>query len=237
MKCTVFGDMVGELVQLAARDDVQPLIVVAQLFKSSVYLNDTYIQNTHYMSQVFLNPDFPEVAAFRNRLYSAEDELEGGARAITTIEDVMNQTHKGKHVNLHPKVIQSFLEKKFLFKVSVSTQNVSSMDYVYAVEKICDDEALIGIYSSTNSMEIEGIDQSVSNMLPTTASAEADSQASGPRIVSLSKDTNSQGAFEDAGGSPEKAVGEDIIPSAGLSGLASPELSHSSTRSGRHVAA
>ncbi|MED6227371.1 hypothetical protein PIB30_112847, partial [Stylosanthes scabra] len=103
--------MVGELVKLAARDDVQPLIIVAQLFKPSVYLNEAYIQNTRYVSQVFLNPNFPEVAAFRNSLlaqgeaatqgithvdsqpqYSVEDELEGGARAITTIEDVMNQT-------------------------------------------------------------------------------------------------------------------------------------------------
>ncbi|MED6205454.1 hypothetical protein PIB30_017878 [Stylosanthes scabra] len=41
MKCTIFGDLVGELVQLAARNDVQPLIVVAQLFKPSVYLNET----------------------------------------------------------------------------------------------------------------------------------------------------------------------------------------------------
>ncbi|MED6146885.1 hypothetical protein PIB30_038934 [Stylosanthes scabra] len=327
MKCTVFRDMVGELAQLAARDDVQPLIVVAQLFKSSVYLNETHIQNTRYMSQVFLNPDFPEVAAFRKSLlalgesatqgithvesqpqYSAENELEGGARAITTIEDVMNQTdetscwilaeivsveggpngwcylscfncvkkvvevkngyqcpkckriivdptlrfrlhaiiigqtakeiidsEKGKHDNSQPKVIQSLLEKKFLFKVAVSAQNVISMDYMYAVERICDDEALIGVYSSANSMEIGGMHQSASNMLPIIASAEADSQASGPGIVSLSKDTNSQGAFEDGGGSPEIAVGEDIIPSGGLSGLASPEISHSCTRSGRRV--
>ncbi|MED6185153.1 hypothetical protein PIB30_054285 [Stylosanthes scabra] len=68
MKCTVFEDLVGKLVQLAAKDDVQPLIVVAQLFKPCVYLNETYIQNTRYVSKVFLNPEFPEVIAFRDRL-------------------------------------------------------------------------------------------------------------------------------------------------------------------------
>ncbi|MED6159660.1 hypothetical protein PIB30_117651 [Stylosanthes scabra] len=105
--------MVGKLVQLAARDDIQSLIVVAQLFKPSVYLNESYIQNTRYISQVFLNPDFPEVNEIKMSLlaqgeaatqgiahvesqpqYSVEGELEGGACTITSIDDVMNLTEE-----------------------------------------------------------------------------------------------------------------------------------------------
>ncbi|MED6130004.1 hypothetical protein PIB30_113693, partial [Stylosanthes scabra] len=82
---------------------------------------------------------------------------------------------------------------------------------MYAVEKICDAERLLGIYSSANSMEIGGMEKSVSNLLPTLGSAEADSQASGARIVSLSKDSNSQGVFEEVGRSPAKVVGARIV--------------------------
>ncbi|MED6159657.1 hypothetical protein PIB30_117651 [Stylosanthes scabra] len=266
IKCTVFGDMVGKLVQLAARDDIQSLIVVAQLFKPSVYLNESYIQNTRYISQVFLNPDFPEVNEIKMSLlaqgeaatqgiahvesqpqYSVEGELEGGACTITSIDDVMNLTEetscwilakimsvestpnswcylschrcfkkvqevkngyqclrckrmiaepslryrlhlivadstgclnlmmwndeakliigksakeviaseKGKSVNSLPKAFDLILEKKFLFKLEVSFQNVNSIDYLYSVEKICQDEALIAIYAPQCPSEIQ----------------------------------------------------------------------------------
>ncbi|MED6112068.1 hypothetical protein PIB30_058351 [Stylosanthes scabra] len=74
----------------------------------------------------------------------------------------------------------------------------------------------------------KGMDHSVFNLLPNTVSAEADSQASGAGIVPLSRDSNSHGTFEDAGGSPTKAGG--IISNAGVSGMKSPEIQGSSTR-------
>ncbi|MED6121415.1 hypothetical protein PIB30_029902 [Stylosanthes scabra] len=298
MKCTVFGDMVGKLEVLAARDDVQPLIVVAQLFKPSVYLNEAYIQNTRYLSQVFLNPDFPEVLEFKKSLmaqgeaatqgiahvesqpqYSVEGELEGGACVITSIEDVMNlieetscwilakimyrlhlivadgtgclnlmmwndeakliigqsakevvDSEKGKSANSLPKAFDSILEKKFLFKLEVSFQNVNSIDYLYSVEKICENEELIAIYASQSPSEIQGMDNSVSAGLAKSTSVEAESQEPSIGIVSLSKDTNSQDQLEDMNESPVKLTAEESVPASGLSGLASPGMNASSNR-------
>ncbi|MED6199076.1 hypothetical protein PIB30_072529 [Stylosanthes scabra] len=106
MKYTFFGELVGRLVQLTDKNDGQPLILVAQLFKPSVYLNEVYIQNSRYVSRVLLNPNFPEVVAFKNSLmahddvvsqqitqldsqpeYSVGDELEGGTPPISSIEE------------------------------------------------------------------------------------------------------------------------------------------------------
>ncbi|MED6194627.1 hypothetical protein PIB30_030252 [Stylosanthes scabra] len=121
MKCTVFGDLVGMVVQLVEKDDMQPLILVTQLFKPSVYLKEAYIQNSRYVSRVLLNPDCPEVIAFKNSLmaqsdaasqpitnveskpaYSVGDELEGGARRLSSIEDVLNLTKVGRMVSVTP---------------------------------------------------------------------------------------------------------------------------------------
>ncbi|MED6210652.1 hypothetical protein PIB30_066211 [Stylosanthes scabra] len=251
--------------------------MVAQLFKPSVYLNETYIQNTRYVSQVFLNPEFPEVIAFRESLlakgdaatqgiahvesqmqYLVEDELEGGARIITSIEEVMNLTDptscwilakilsveggptswcylschncykkvielkngyectKCKTIILDPTLptlryrlhlivadatgiteretsrgisaaIEELFQKKFLFKLEVSRQNVNSIDFLYSVTKISDDERLIGICSAENSSQVA--------------------------------DSNSESQNEAADGTPVKPTDENSIPNAGLSGL------------------
>ncbi|MED6121549.1 hypothetical protein PIB30_031310 [Stylosanthes scabra] len=138
---------------------------------------------------------------------------------------------KGKEVKSLPDEIESIFDKKFLFKLSVSTQNVNSIDLLYVVANICDDQRLIGIYSAEISSQITGMDHRVSDLLPNTTSVEADSEDHDSAIVSLSKDSNSQSLFGDAGGSPPKAAAEDPIPNASVSGMASPEIQDSNNRS------
>ncbi|XP_020982381.2 replication protein A 70 kDa DNA-binding subunit B-like [Arachis duranensis] len=113
IKCTIFGEMIGKLTPFINKDDGEPLILVAQLFKPNQYLNQINIQNSLYASRVFLNPDFPDVVAFKNRLlkegnigsqrinhietqhqYSVSDELSGGSFPINTIEEVLNMTYE-----------------------------------------------------------------------------------------------------------------------------------------------
>ncbi|XLT06555.1 hypothetical protein HN51_045304 [Arachis hypogaea] len=66
IKCTIFSEMIGKLTPFINKNDGEPLILVAQLFKPNQYLNQINVQNSLYASRVFLNPDFPDVA-FKNQ--------------------------------------------------------------------------------------------------------------------------------------------------------------------------
>ncbi|MED6167437.1 hypothetical protein PIB30_002922 [Stylosanthes scabra] len=113
MRCTLFGELVKEVAQLLHNEDAAPLILVAQFFKPSVYLNEGYIQNIPHVSQVYINPDYEDVATFKRSLlrdreaasqrithvesqsqYFAGDELSGGDYRIVTFEDVFNMTEE-----------------------------------------------------------------------------------------------------------------------------------------------
>ncbi|MED6222540.1 hypothetical protein PIB30_065415 [Stylosanthes scabra] len=48
----------------------------------------------------------------------------------------------------YPSALNSIVEKKFLFKLTVEKKNISGLDTMYSVYKIYDDERIIGIYSS-----------------------------------------------------------------------------------------
>ncbi|MED6191938.1 hypothetical protein PIB30_005417 [Stylosanthes scabra] len=68
MKCTLFGEFVGEALCYLEKTDVQPLVLVAQLFKPHVWLDDVNVQTSFYGSRVFFNPTDLEAAEFRNSL-------------------------------------------------------------------------------------------------------------------------------------------------------------------------
>ncbi|MED6188211.1 hypothetical protein PIB30_083956 [Stylosanthes scabra] len=57
MKCTLFGDFVAQALISLQKENVEPLVMVAQLFKPHVYLSDFCIQPSFYGSRVFFNPD------------------------------------------------------------------------------------------------------------------------------------------------------------------------------------
>ncbi|QHN81611.1 replication protein A 70 kDa DNA-binding subunit A-like [Arachis hypogaea] len=67
MKCTLFGDLVDKALGLFDKDDGQPIILVAQLFKPNFYLNEVNVQNSLYASRLFFNPEILDVLAFKNR--------------------------------------------------------------------------------------------------------------------------------------------------------------------------
>ncbi|XLT39236.1 hypothetical protein HN873_070528, partial [Arachis hypogaea] len=66
MKCTLFGDLVDKALGLFDKDDGQPIILVAQLFKPNFYLNEVNVQNSLYASRLFFNPEILDVLAFKN---------------------------------------------------------------------------------------------------------------------------------------------------------------------------
>ncbi|MED6223536.1 hypothetical protein PIB30_074842 [Stylosanthes scabra] len=107
--------------------------------------------------------DFPDVVAFRDRdestasqrmehvqsqPHSTTDELSGGAQQNAIIEEVLNVIEKKGDRLCYPSALNELIEKKFLFKLTVSQMNVNGLDPIYNVYAISDDETLTGIYSS-----------------------------------------------------------------------------------------
>ncbi|KAL4275497.1 hypothetical protein AHAS_Ahas20G0113100 [Arachis hypogaea] len=72
MKCTLFGDLVDKALGLFDKDDGQPIILVAQLFKPNFYLNEVNVQNSLYASRLFFNPEILDVLAFKNRCVESQ---------------------------------------------------------------------------------------------------------------------------------------------------------------------
>ncbi|XP_016167012.1 uncharacterized protein LOC107609523 [Arachis ipaensis] len=92
--------------------DCEPLVMVAQLFKPYVYLNDVNIQSSFDPSRVYCNADFPAVISFKKSLLEQGDlasqrinliESHGqtslydesqGITPIKSMEEVLNLDHE-----------------------------------------------------------------------------------------------------------------------------------------------
>ncbi|MED6110058.1 hypothetical protein PIB30_039404 [Stylosanthes scabra] len=85
MKCTLFrAEMVMQFNNFILRNNGQPVIMVAQLFKPNFYLDETSIQSTFHSSRIMFNPDFPEVVLFRERLLALGDIATQGIAQVPT---------------------------------------------------------------------------------------------------------------------------------------------------------
>ncbi|MED6195901.1 hypothetical protein PIB30_042226 [Stylosanthes scabra] len=68
MKCTLFGaEMIGQLNEFLLRGNVEPVVMIAQLFKPNYYLNETSIQSTYHSSRILFNSEYPEFIQFKER--------------------------------------------------------------------------------------------------------------------------------------------------------------------------
>ncbi|MED6215773.1 hypothetical protein PIB30_117364 [Stylosanthes scabra] len=131
MKCTLFGsEMISQFHSFLQRDNVEPVVMVAQLFKPNFYLDETSIQSTFNSSQILFNPEYPEVMQFRERLLALGDlasqgiadvptqsqnsvsmELSGGSINVETIESVLNMNEE-KHCWVMGKMVSFDCEVK-----------------------------------------------------------------------------------------------------------------------------
>ncbi|KAL4372226.1 hypothetical protein AHAS_Ahas06G0244600 [Arachis hypogaea] len=92
-KCTLFRELVDQVLPHLERDDGEPFIMVVQLFKLNVYLNSVNVQSTYYVSKCYFTPNLFEVIDFKkNPQYSVADEINAGIVPIRTIEEVLNMT-------------------------------------------------------------------------------------------------------------------------------------------------
>ncbi|XP_072060126.1 uncharacterized protein [Arachis hypogaea] len=129
------------------------------------------------------------------------------------------------------KAFEPIIDRKFLFKLSISQKNLTSVDQAYNAVKISDDEVLIDLYSShSSSIDIGGVEQGLSNVVCTTGNNDLDLDGNGVAIVSLSKDSGIESIFESGLDTPGKCVIADSAPSLGVSGLTNPEGQGSSNK-------
>ncbi|MED6199719.1 hypothetical protein PIB30_078560 [Stylosanthes scabra] len=119
------------------------------------------------------------------------------------------------------------MEKKFLFKLTVSQMNLSGLDPIYSVYNISDDEDLIRIYSSQGTLASQvAMDETVSGML---GSADVDSVLNNAGVVCLSKDSATESNFEDCSQTPGKNVDGESVPKP-VTSLCSPKNQLSTNR-------
>ncbi|RYR14681.1 hypothetical protein Ahy_B04g071342 [Arachis hypogaea] len=107
MKYTLFGNFVNEVVTFLHRPDCEPIVMIAQLFKPYVYLNDVNIQNSFDPSRVYCNADFPAIISFKKRYAnmihsegpislgqpSMSDEISRGTIPIKSMKEILNLDH------------------------------------------------------------------------------------------------------------------------------------------------
>ncbi|MED6208418.1 hypothetical protein PIB30_044846 [Stylosanthes scabra] len=104
MKCTLFGAYVDQVAGVLESSDSEPVVLVAQLFMPNVFMNQVNIQSSFYGSKLLLNPNYPEVVAYRESHVdsyvhkSVSEELIGASNCITTIEEVFNMTKSVSNV-------------------------------------------------------------------------------------------------------------------------------------------
>ncbi|KAL4294503.1 hypothetical protein AHAS_Ahas18G0234600 [Arachis hypogaea] len=152
-------------------------------------------------------------------------------KSANDIRDLMKDANE----NACLKAFEPIIDKKFLFKLSISHKNLTSMDQAYNAIKISDDEALISLYSShSSSINIGGVEQGLSNVVSTTKSNDLNSNGNGAAIISLSKDSGTESIFESGLDTPGKCVIVDSAPSLGVSGLTNPEGQGSSNKTFKH---
>ncbi|XP_020976149.1 uncharacterized protein LOC110270851 [Arachis ipaensis] len=148
-------------------------------------------------------------------------------KSANDIRDIMKDANE----NACLKAFEPIIDRKFLFKLSISHKNLTSVDQAYNAVKISDDETLIGLYSShSSSIDIGGVEQGLSNVVPIIGNNDLDSDGNGAAIVSLSKDSGTESIFESDLDTPSKCVIVDSTPSLGVSGLTNPEGQGSVTR-------
>ncbi|RYR14731.1 hypothetical protein Ahy_B04g071419 [Arachis hypogaea] len=220
-----------ELVLQDEMDDGEPLILVAQLFKANQDLNEINVQNSLYASRMFLNPNFPDVVAFKNQ-YQLIVVITDGTGCINimlwneAVKMILGKTANDirdlmRHVNgnAYMKTFEPIIDRKFLFKLSISHKNLTSVDQAYNAIKISDDKC---------------VEQAFSNVVPASENHDLNSNGKGAAIVSLSKDSRIESIFENGLDTSAKCVIADSAPRLGVSGLMSPEGQGSSNKTFKH---
>ncbi|XLR11119.1 hypothetical protein S83_039057 [Arachis hypogaea] len=142
-----------------------------------------------------------------------------------------SETNQG---SCYAKALNAIIENKFLFKLSVTSRNIRSVDQAYNVVKLRDDESLIDLYG----MQSLSIDNgSVSTLLGGSCNLETYSERNVLGNVSLSKhirqltqDSTTESFCKTGNATPTKPTGPAVVGNSAIVGVGSPEGQGSSKK-------
>ncbi|QHO16909.1 uncharacterized protein DS421_10g307660 [Arachis hypogaea] len=189
IKCTLFGELVDQVLPQLERDDGKPFILVVQLFKTNVYLNSVNIQSAYYVFKVYFNPNLTEVNEFKQR-YRLQIIVTDGTGCLKLIvwnkeaeqmvgksADKVNEIYMWEKTNSYPKHLDNVIDKRFLFKLNITYKNINAIEGAYSVTKLSDEDFLMSSFGCASS----SVEASTSQMMGNTPlyEIEDDSNAHG----------------------------------------------------------
>ncbi|RYR25901.1 hypothetical protein Ahy_B02g059932 [Arachis hypogaea] len=151
--------------------------------------------------------------------------------------------------SLYPKAFDAIIERKYLFKLSVTSRNIRSIGQAYNVVKLSDDESLIESPTSVNIRYVSVVqgrvysfsttlgggshegDQSFSTTLGGSCQLETKSKANGLGFTSPSKDYPTESKYENVHASPTKLVVGEVVENAAMVGICTLDGQGSSNKS------
>ncbi|QHO57364.1 hypothetical protein HN51_011953 [Arachis hypogaea] len=114
INCTLFGEMVDEILPHLEVGRLEPLIVVIQYFKAIRWNGQTSVQSHFEISKLHINAELKDVVGFRDRLlkgapsnasrisqmsfqsgWSGMEEITNGSALVKTIEEVLSSKEEG----------------------------------------------------------------------------------------------------------------------------------------------
>ncbi|RYR61870.1 hypothetical protein Ahy_A04g019107 [Arachis hypogaea] len=123
----------------------------------------------------------------------------------------------------YPKYLENMIDKRFLFKLNITYKNINSVEGVYSVTKLSDDESLMSSYGVPNS-------SSDASMLPNIPIAETDEDSNGHAAVSLSKDSAVESNCDSSCQTPAKRTSSDAVDDSPATAALSPDVQASANK-------
>ncbi|KAK2414171.1 replication protein A 70 kDa DNA-binding subunit C [Trifolium repens] len=99
-ECALFGDYVDELNKKIGKSAVGLPIVVIQFAKVKIFRDKVSIQNVINTTRIFVNPNFPEVDAFKNSIAVHGIEVDA---TVPLIGESARPTPDEEFLRMHPK--------------------------------------------------------------------------------------------------------------------------------------
>ncbi|KAJ1402515.1 Nucleic acid-binding, OB-fold [Sesbania bispinosa] len=180
LRCTLWEDYAFMFLKHLEDHPSESYVVVLQFAKMKNFKGSVGVSNTTYNSKLFINTNIPEIEDFQMR-YSIQlrvvDETDSASfilfdkeasnfLKIPAYELRTSYIAKGGDKNRHPEEIDSFKDKKFLFKVQVKIQDMESIvPYVISISRLCFEDNIIASFEKKYQIEEVALIQDNSELL------------------------------------------------------------------------
>ncbi|KAJ1386568.1 Nucleic acid-binding, OB-fold [Sesbania bispinosa] len=183
LRCTLWEDYAFMFLKHLEDHPSESYVVVLQFAKMKNFKGSVGVSNTTYNSKLFINANIPEIEDFQMRLKSSDSQQgiqfsQLSDHASLTLEEEflergvyksiadLKEVTQGGDKNRHPEEIDSFKDKKFLFKVQVKIQDMESIvPYVISISRLCFEDNIIASFEKKYQTEEVALIQDNSELL------------------------------------------------------------------------